>query len=103
MHPLSTTRRKIHLAAVAAMVAGSVAMIWTILRYLHAAALEAVPFEGHTLQLGREYVYANRIAVLFLIVFSALLAHAVARLLQLISHWRDPAQLDEFTTRPSHR
>lgn len=87
MRPITPLKRKIYLAAVALAVVYATAMTFSMLRFLQDAAREAVPFGGHTLALGHFYVYANRIAVFFLIVSFALLAHALARMVQLACGW----------------
>lgn len=88
MHPNTPLKRKIYLAAVALAAVYATAMALSMLRFLQDAAHEAVPFGAHTLALGHYYVYSNRVAVLFLILSCALLAHALARMVQLAWGWR---------------
>ncbi len=88
MLPALPPARRVGLFASAFAALCSFAMIWAIVCFLHDAALDAVPFAGHTALLGREFVWTNRIAVLFLIVFCALLAHTLARIAQITGTWR---------------
>lgn len=85
-HPPSPGRFCLFVTALTAFY--SYAMIMALMCFLRDAALAAVPFGGHTADLGREFVWTNRIAVLFLIVFCALLAHALARMAQIVGAWR---------------
>jgi hypothetical protein len=88
--PMPTLLRKpcASLAAAVFVMFFAVGLILTCLSYLHSAAITGVPFGGHTLQIGRDYVWANRIVVGFLILASLLFAHALARVVQSINRWR---------------
>ncbi len=92
MMPSTPLKRKIYLAAVALAAVYAVAMIGVMISFLQDEALSAVPFGGHTLPLGHFYVYANRVAVFFIIVSCVLLAHALGRLVQLACGWGKPAR-----------
>ena len=81
--PPSASRACLFATALAAFYI--LALMVALVCFLQDAALAAVPVGGHTAALGTDYVWANRLAVLFLILFCALLAHAVARLVQLVS------------------
>jgi hypothetical protein len=92
MHPNTLKNRKICLFAAASAAVYATAMIGLMLFFLQDAAAAAVPFGGHTLAIGHDYVWANRIAVLFIVVSCALLAHALARIVQITGTWRQPSK-----------
>jgi hypothetical protein len=93
MHPNVPKSRKACLFAASSAAVYATAMICSMLFFLQDAVAEAVPFGGHTLAIGHEYVWANRIAVLFFIVSCALLAHALARIAQITRAWCQPGKI----------
>jgi len=58
------------------------------IRFLGDEAQAALPFGGHTVPLGYDFIWANRVAVLFVILCAMLVAHSLARIVQMAGRWR---------------
>ena len=81
-------KQSLALAITALLAVFSAGAILFFMQFLGDEAKSAVPFGGHTLPIGLDYIWANRMAVFFLIVSCTLFAHTTARATQQIVRWK---------------